>query len=179
MMRRCMTRWWWSCGAEATRTDLPWRLLATIMLRVTESATSTVTVDEVVCSKQGCRFSFGPYPSGMEPTDCRAACPECASYGRTVRKALTAELQIRASLEYGGFPAGTTAKRHRFAWGLVGWDYSLALGRLVQKVSLFDKRADRRYEHVEDPVTGAVLLHHRHHPLTQHRGHGSAKVGRL
>jgi hypothetical protein len=44
----------------------------------------------------------------------------------------------------------------------------------VLKDSFFDKRRNRRYEHVEDPETGQVLKH-QDHPLTEHTGHGSAK----
>jgi hypothetical protein len=44
----------------------------------------------------------------------------------------------------------------------------------VGKEDTFNKRDDRRYEHVEDLETGEVL-HHCDHPLTEHRGHGSDK----
>lgn len=127
--------------------------------------------DEVVCG--GCGYSFGDYPAGMEST--RTPCPRCSGKARTVRKApFHATVTPRASLGYDAFPAGTTSKRRRFAWGFVGWDFSVALGRWVRKVSQFDKRGNRRYEHVEDPKTGDVLIH-QDHPLTEHTGHGSAK----
>ncbi len=129
--------------------------------------------DEVVCSNQGCGYSFGEYPAGMGAT--RTACPRCGEMARTVRKApFHATVEPRASLGYEAFPAGTTSKRHRFAWGFTGWDLSVALGRFVRKDSRFDKRGNRRYEHVEDPETGDVLIH-QDHPLTEHTGHGSAK----
>ncbi len=57
---------------------------------------------------------------------------------------------------------------------MTGWDFSKKLGKLIRKVSHFDQRTDSRYEHVEDPETGEVL-HHEDHPLSEHRGHGSAK----
>jgi hypothetical protein len=64
--------------------------------------------------------------------------------------------------------------QRRFAWGMTGWDMSRRLRRMVRKESLFNKRSDRRYEHVEDPETGTVL-HHQDHRLTEHLGHGSDK----
>jgi hypothetical protein len=127
--------------------------------------------DEVVCS--GCGYSFGEYPTGMEST--RTPCPRCGDKARTVRMApFRATITPQASLRYDAFPEGTTSKRRRFAWGLTGWDFSVALGRFMRKVSHFDKRGNRRYEHVEDPETGKVLMH-QDHPLTEHTGHGSAK----
>jgi hypothetical protein len=131
----------------------------------------TTAFDEVVCGS--CGYSFGEYPTGMGST--RAPCPRCSSGARTVRKApFHATITPRASLGYEAFPEGTKSKSHRFAWGFTGWDFSVVLGRLVRKASHFDRRGNRRYEHVEDPETGDVLIH-QDHPLTEHTGHGSAK----
>src|SRR5689334_14934280 len=102
--------------------------------------------DVVVCSTPNCDFIFGPYPRGMEPEEQRVPCPKCGSSNRTVRKYLQGEITPLGSLNYDGFPSGTTSKRRRFVWGFTGWDVSKRLGRLVRKVSLFDKRSDRRYE---------------------------------
>jgi hypothetical protein len=69
---------------------------------------------------------------------------------------MAAEVTPRSSLFYGAFPEGTTSNGKRFAWGFAGWDLSHERKRLVRKESHFDKRADRRYEHIEDPETGEV-----------------------
>jgi hypothetical protein len=126
--------------------------------------------DEVLCGD--CGYNFGEYPAGMEQT--REPCTRCGSETRNVRKTLRATVTPRASLGYEAFPAGTKSKRRRFAWGFTGWDFSFILGRFVRKDSSFDKRRNRRYEHLEDPETGEVLIH-QEHPLTDHTGHGSAK----
>jgi hypothetical protein len=128
--------------------------------------------DTVSCSTPGCDFTFGAYPKGMEPDDRRSPCPACGERGRSVHKTLTAEVKSTASLSYDAFPPGASSKRRRFAWGFTGWDFSRRLQRLVRKESSFNKRADRRFEHIEDPETGDVL-HHQDHPLTEHKGHGS------
>jgi hypothetical protein len=140
-----------------------------------ESSSNPVSQDndEVVCSTVDCGFNFGDAPAALG--ELRHACPRCGGRSREIRKALSAELNPRGSLGYGAFPVGTTSKRRRFAWGFTGWDFSFSLKRLVRKDSVFDKRADRRYEHVEDPETGEVL-HHEDHPLSEHWGHGSAKL---
>lgn len=132
---------------------------------------------EVVCANQACKFSFGAYPNGMEPEGERQPCPNCGQLGRTVLKEVSSSITVRGSVEYGAFPAGTKSNRKRFAWGFVGWDWSSRLKRLVQKDSHFDKKGNRRYEHVVDPVTGKAL-HHQDHPLTDHIGRGSDKKRR-
>jgi hypothetical protein len=130
-----------------------------------------VEFDEVLCG--GCGHSFGKSPAGMESP--RAPCPGCGNQARTVRKApFHATTTPLASLGYEAYPDGPQSKRRRFAWGFTGWEFSVALGRMVRKASHFDKRGNRRYEHVEDPKTGDVLIH-QDHPLTEHTGHGSAK----
>jgi hypothetical protein len=135
---------------------------------------SSHSSDEVMCSTPNCGHNFGNYPNGMEPAEQRQPCPQCGGQGRTVTKTLTAEVKTHASLIYDAHPPGPKSKRRRFAWGFTGWDFAHSFGRLVRKDSQFNKRANRRYEHVEDPETGEVL-HHQDHPLTEHKGHGSDK----
>jgi hypothetical protein len=132
------------------------------------------TTDQVTCANNRCRYAFGSYPTGMEPEGERQPCPGCGGLSRKSRKSLIAKVIMRSTLEYGAFPPGPMSTRRRFAWGMTGWDFSDSLDRLVRKVSHFDRRQNRRLEHVEDPETGDVL-HHQDHPLTEHRGHGSDK----
>lgn len=82
-----------------------------------------------------------------------------------------------AAAAYASRPVGRTSNRSRFAWRSSGWDYCRSLRRFALRTSHFDKRSDRRLEHIEDPETGEVL-HHQDHPLTEHRGHGADKVNR-
>lgn len=131
-------------------------------------------VDEVICSIESCDHRFGAYPAGMGPS--RRICLRCGATARTVRKSpFHATLDPHASLSYGAYPTGATSKRRRFAWGFIGWDFSARLQWLVRKDSFFDKRSNRRYEHIEDSKTGKVL-EHQDHALTEHTGHGSAKL---
>jgi hypothetical protein len=132
------------------------------------------TTDQVVCNTDGCEHVFGNYPTGMEPEGERQPCPECDGLSRKVLKGLVGTVTMHGTVEYGAFPPGPLSKRRRFAWGMTGWDFSKKLHKLVHKESHFDKRTDRRYEHVVDPDTDEVLKH-QDHPLTEHQGHGSAK----
>jgi hypothetical protein len=104
----------------------------------------------------------------------RPGCPECGSTGVIFELLMRATAQPTATLPYSAWPSAPMSNQRRFAWGMTGWDMSLRLRRMVRKESLFDKRSDRRYEHVEDPETGTVL-HHWDHRLTEHLGHGSDK----
>ncbi len=133
--------------------------------------------DIVVCRTEHCGHEFGSYPTGMEPAEQRSPCPKCDGLSRMVRKNLSVTGTARASVAYAARPPGRRSNRSRFAWGLTGWDYSRRIGRFVLRASHFDKRSDRRLEHIEDPKTGEVL-HHEDHPLTEHRGHGSDKAAR-
>lgn len=66
-------------------------------------------------------------------------------------------LKPLGTLNYDAYPPSPKTKSRRSAWGMTGWDFSHMLQRLVQKASHFDKRANRRLEHVEDRLTGTVL----------------------
>lgn len=80
-----------------------------------------------------------------------------------------------ASVGYDARPPGKTSNRSRFAWGFVGWEWCVSLGRYVKKASHFDKRGNRRVERVEDPDTGQVMTNVDHRLREDHQGHGSAK----
>ena len=132
-------------------------------------------LDIVTCNTAGCQHIFGFYPSGMESPEKRTPCPSCGGLGRTVTQNLSGSLNMQSTMRFAAHPPGSKSNRRRFAWGMTGWEFSHALGRMVKKVSLFDKRGYRRLEHVEDPVTGKVL-HDQDHPLTEHKGHGSDRA---
>jgi hypothetical protein len=107
--------------------------------------------------------------------DATASCPACGSRARTYDVTLADQVTLRSSLDYEARPAGA-GKRKRFAWGLVGQEWSVSRGKFVDKVSHFAKRdrGDRRYERITDPDTGEVI-HECDHKLTDHTGHGSDK----
>jgi hypothetical protein len=55
-----------------------------------------------------------------------------------------------------------------------GGQWSWRLGRIVQKIRIFNRREDAYHERVVDPETGKVI-HECSEPLSEHKGHGSAK----
>lgn len=130
--------------------------------------------DEVACGTEGCIYIFLHYSSEAQKVADRSPCPVCGGNSRQVSVSLYSPLSMHSTLHISAYPAGPKSNRRRFAWGMTGYERSEALGRLVKKESLFDKRQNRRFEHIEDPVTGKILRTI-DHPLTEHRGHGSAK----
>jgi hypothetical protein len=58
-----------------------------------------------------------------------------------------------------------------------GADLTKRTGKWMEKVRRIDKGADRYYESVVDPESG-IETHHCDEPLSDHRGHGSAKTSK-
>lgn len=56
-----------------------------------------------------------------------------------------------------------------------GDSLSTKLGRWMRRSRVVDRENDRYTETVVDPKTGE-MVHHCDEPLSEHRGHGSAKV---
>jgi hypothetical protein len=111
-------------------------------------------------------------------TDPGNPCPRCGSTRRNATViAAPASARAWASipeiLATWFIPHRSWSKRRQ--WGSSGTRCERGgLGRLVRFHDEYDKDADRRLEHVEDDATGEVI-HHTDHPLTEHKGHGSAK----
>ena len=62
-----------------------------------------------------------------------------------------------------------------FLLQFVGADWSETGRRFMQKFRRIDRRGDRYQETVDDPVTGE-RVHECDEPLSEHWGHGSAKL---
>jgi len=59
------------------------------------------------------------------------------------------------------------------AEGFNGWEQRKSVGDQVRKVRLIDRENDRYIERVE--TEQGEVIHETDHPLSEHRGHGSAK----
>jgi hypothetical protein len=64
--------------------------------------------------------------------------------------------------------------RRPVAEGFAGADVERRTGRRLRKLRNIDRPRDEYLEVVTDPDTGEVV-HYCREPLSQHRGHGSAK----
>jgi hypothetical protein len=101
----------------------------------------------------------------------RLPCPACGSTGRQV--ALGLEMRVGIAARLAEIKAGQRLGRP-FYHLIDRLDKATRTGRLMHKFRLIDKHADHYEESVVDAESG-VEIHHRSEPLSQHRGHGSAK----
>jgi hypothetical protein len=108
------------------------------------------------------------------PIQARRPCPGCGGRGRRFDVAVVCEVDSTSSVEYEGRQDGMSRRKGWFVRGSTGSEWSTGFGRWVHKVSVFDRRSNRRLETVTDPETGETLCH-QDHPLSEHHGHGSAK----
>lgn len=102
----------------------------------------------------------------------RSACPKCGATARTVKLELKAEAKVFAGLRAIAF---SRSKSKWFAKLLSEptWQYIRKLW--AHRFKMEDKKNDRYVEHVVNSQTGEVL-HSCDEKLTEHQGHGSAKI---
>ena len=109
-------------------------------------------------------------PTLETPSQTRTPCPQCGSTARQFNVEITEELKLREGLKFKHKnPEGKT-----LAEGLSGDDLHRKSGKWMKKERLIDRAKDHYKEVVTDPDTGSVV-HQCDEPLSQHRGHGSAK----
>jgi hypothetical protein len=100
----------------------------------------------------------------------RSPCPACGSRARLVGIELASQVTMRGSLR----ARARHGSSRPFLDQFVGSEYWQKAQRWVEKFRRIDREADRYDEVVTDPKSGAVV-HEQHEPLSQHRGHGSAR----
>lgn len=108
------------------------------------------------------------------PTEQRTPCPTCGSLGRFYGQYLSGEITPRSMVK---FKARHENRGKPFAWGKVGSDLYRKTGQWRRLERVFDRLNDWYREHISDRRTGKVIKH-LEEPLSQHRGHGSAKKSR-
>ena len=112
-----------------------------------------------------------------EPTLSRQPCLHCGETGRRYQRASAEDVVLRDCLEFklddSTLPSKNLRRRTRVE-GKSGYERSVKRQKLVCKDRLIDRRNDRYREKVVDSDTGKII-HETVEPLSQHRGHGSAK----
>jgi DNA-directed RNA polymerase subunit RPC12/RpoP len=103
-------------------------------------------------------------------------CPDCGSMKRTLHLELHDELNldikesIRGKAKDDSYPSKDKVRRDFFH----GDDLHKKTGKWNKKDRIIDKDNDHYHEVVKDPETGEII-HECEEPLSEHRGHGSAK----
>ena len=103
--------------------------------------------------------------------DSRAPCPNCRETRRVVSAHIIESVTVRDGVAVKGFRAGETKA---FVEDKGMPSYSYTLGKLVFHERVIDRENNRYFERVTDYETGGVI-HIHEEPLSEHRGHGSAK----
>lgn len=101
----------------------------------------------------------------------RLPCPSCGSSKRRIAVSLTTSVAISTGMRMKGREPG---RKEPFFEARAEPSRSVKLGRDVHLERVVDRRNDKYTETITDPVTGEVI-HHCDEPLSEHRGHGSAK----
>ncbi len=113
--------------------------------------------------------------SSAIPEDQRAPCPDCRSISRKVHKGIADSLTVRDGIR-GKARSGEAGKPGGKPWLTTmsepSWSYSAE--KWVHREKTENRREDRYTEVVKDPDTGEII-HEVDEPLSEHRGHGSAK----
>jgi hypothetical protein len=128
--------------------------------------------DSVVVQCGQCRSTLAEDPHAV--VEGREPCPHCDSVSRHFNVAISATATARSKLTAKGRRAG---EKRPFIEQTVGDDLYRKTGRWMNFQRVIDRLKNWYHERVADPATGAVV-HECDEPLTEHRGHGSAKQKR-
>lgn len=118
----------------------------------------------VYCGNPKCGQAI---PVDAEGTPCAA----CGSTSRLRKVALEGSVTPQATL---GYKARHAGMQRPFVEGITGASWSRKFERWMQRLMHIDRERDTYEEKVTEPTTGQVI-HHSAEPLSQHRGHGSAR----
>lgn len=121
----------------------------------------------VLCGK--CRALLDEDPHSR-PED-RQPCPTCGSASRHFEVALSATVTARSKL---ALKAKRPGMKRPFVEQVIGDDLHRKTGRWMKLRRVIDRLRNWYSELLTDPRTGEVV-HKTEEPLTEHRGHGSAK----
>jgi len=104
-----------------------------------------------------------------------APCPQCGSLAKHVTLELSDSVTVQAHDNIRGKARKGPGKKGITQDFFAGDDERVSKGDYVDKQRLIDRENDRYIEKVTDKVTGEVI-HETDHPLSEHWGHGSAKI---
>lgn len=101
----------------------------------------------------------------------RIPCPKCGSLSRSYHVTVTDEIRFHEKL---GMKARHSEPGKPYFESVSGSDIHRQSGNWMKLERIIDRENDHYREVVTDPKTGKVI-HYCEEPLSEHRGHGSAK----
>jgi len=138
----------------------------------------------MICSQLLCKMAvdFGPVHCGScgaildenpnAPVEKRLPCSHCGSVSRSIDVTCSDTLSLHSKVNLKARHAG---EKLPFMEQTVGDDFYRKDGRWMKLYRLIDRVKVWYDEQVTDPATGKVV-HECSEPLTNHTGHGSAKI---
>ena len=126
-----------------------------------------MTTQRATCLSCGAVFDESPQTAVKD----RKPCPDCGSRDRLFKVELAATVSVRSTL---GAKAYEEGRRQPFLEYKGGDSFFRKAAKWVTRIMRIDRRGDRYREHVYDPQSGETI-HYCDEPLSEHRGHGSAK----
>jgi hypothetical protein len=127
-------------------------------------------LNSAVCSSCGYIYP-NPKLLGSQSSDERTPCPVCKSKAVTFQVQLADTVTLHDTL---GLKFKQPGEKKPVVEIKTGDDLHRKSGRWMKLDRRIDRKGNRYTEKVVDPKTGEVT-HHCDEPLTDHRGHGSAK----
>lgn len=126
-----------------------------------------MSLDTTECSSCGTLLD-----TAADTPEARAPCHACGATGRGINVSIVESLTIRDGI---GVQAKRPGESRPYVEDKAMPSYSHSLGKNVLHERVIDRDNDRYVEKVTDFETGEVI-HYKEEPLSEHRGHGSAKV---
>ena len=125
-----------------------------------------MTSDTAECQSCGASIDVSLDEPGRQ-----APCGKCGSTARNYNASIVETLVARDGI---GVKAKREGERKPYVEDKAMPSFSFRLGKYVLREQLIDRVNDRYSEKITDYETGEIL-HQSEEPLSQHRGHGSAK----
>jgi DNA-directed RNA polymerase subunit RPC12/RpoP len=105
------------------------------------------------------------------PTEERIPCPACGSIKRAIQVSISESVTIREML---GMKGKRQGEKKPFIESVSGDDLHRKTGKWMKLTRMIDRENNQYKEEVKDPATGDTV-HRCEEPLSDHKGHGSAK----
>lgn len=119
------------------------------------------------CGECGAEISEVP---NVQPEQ-RKPCPSCGSILRAIQVSISERVVIREKL---GLKARHKDAKKPYIESVSGDDLHRKTGKWMKLSRLIDRENNHYREEIKDPSTGEII-HHCEEPLSDHKGHGSAK----
>ena len=102
----------------------------------------------------------------------RNPCPNCGGLSRHIAVVFSEKIEVHSAIR--GKVRSGPGKKGISQEFFSGDQPRISKGDWVEKERFIDRANNRYFEKVVDKTTGEVV-HYKDHPLSEHRGHGSAK----